>query len=215
MASSQNVALNNHVRLCLLVRRTCISSCPSFWFPSGCRLNFTWINQDRKSVNLPAPTYIDYVMSWLQNLLDDESVFPTKSGMQPNVLSVQYPLSRLYKRPGLCSLVSCYRQTCLSSTSSSVCSFIPCPLSPDSPPPLRATFQQSICSFSCVWTRVWVIGNEGCQGLVVLACWDWRIMGALEGYGDSRSVIAIPYTFNSCDVWYIFFLQFQNVSLCS
>ena len=44
------------------------------------RLNYTWINQDRKSVQLPAPTYIDYVMTWVQNLLDDENNFPTKSG---------------------------------------------------------------------------------------------------------------------------------------
>ncbi|KAL0578163.1 Maintenance of ploidy protein mob2 [Marasmius crinis-equi] len=47
---------------------------------AGMALNYTWINQDRKSVNLPAPTYIDYVMTWVQNLLDDENVFPTKSG---------------------------------------------------------------------------------------------------------------------------------------
>ncbi|KAK7469004.1 Maintenance of ploidy protein mob2 [Stygiomarasmius scandens] len=53
-------------------------SCPTM--SAGSTLNYTWINQDRKSVNLPAPTYIDYVMTWLQNLLDDESVFPTKSG---------------------------------------------------------------------------------------------------------------------------------------
>ena len=46
----------------------------------GKRLNYTWINQDRKSVQLPAPTYIDYVMTWVQNLLDDENTFPTKSG---------------------------------------------------------------------------------------------------------------------------------------
>ena len=45
------------------------------------RLNYTWINTDRKHVQLPAPTYIDYVMTWVQNLLDDENTFPTKSGM--------------------------------------------------------------------------------------------------------------------------------------
>ncbi|KAJ7367251.1 Mob1/phocein [Mycena albidolilacea] len=44
------------------------------------RLNYTWINQDRKHVHLPAPTYIDYVMTWVQNMLDDDNVFPTKSG---------------------------------------------------------------------------------------------------------------------------------------
>ncbi|KAF8918969.1 Mob1/phocein [Mucidula mucida] len=53
-------------------------SCPSM--SAGAVLNYTWINQDRKSVQLPAPTYIDYVMTWAQNLIDDESVFPTKSG---------------------------------------------------------------------------------------------------------------------------------------
>ncbi|KAJ8080305.1 Maintenance of ploidy protein mob2 [Marasmius tenuissimus] len=53
-------------------------SCPTM--SAGATLNYTWINQDRKSVNLPAPTYIDYVMTWVQNLLDDENVFPTKSG---------------------------------------------------------------------------------------------------------------------------------------
>jgi len=47
---------------------------------AGPSLNYTWINQDRKSVQLPAPTYIDYVMTWVQNLLDDEGTFPTKSG---------------------------------------------------------------------------------------------------------------------------------------
>jgi len=52
-------------------------SCPSM--AAGSALNYTWINQDRKSVQLPAPTYIDYVMTWVQNLLDDDNTFPTKS----------------------------------------------------------------------------------------------------------------------------------------
>lgn len=54
------------------------NSCPTM--SAGPALNYTWINQDRKSVQLPAPTYIDYVMTWVQNLLDDENTFPTKSG---------------------------------------------------------------------------------------------------------------------------------------
>ncbi|PCH39914.1 hypothetical protein WOLCODRAFT_67556 [Wolfiporia cocos MD-104 SS10] len=53
-------------------------SCPTM--TAGPTLNYTWINQDRKSVQLPAPTYIDYVMTWVQNQLDDENEFPTKSG---------------------------------------------------------------------------------------------------------------------------------------
>jgi len=53
-------------------------SCPTM--SAGATLNYTWINQDRKSVQLPAPTYIDYVMTWVQNPLDDDNTFPTKSG---------------------------------------------------------------------------------------------------------------------------------------
>ncbi|CAG8447484.1 10992_t:CDS:2 [Ambispora leptoticha] len=33
-----------------------------------------------KSAKLSAPTYIDYVMTWIQNLLNDEATFPTKAG---------------------------------------------------------------------------------------------------------------------------------------
>ncbi|KAI0736331.1 Mob1/phocein [Fomitopsis betulina] len=55
-------------------------SCPTMC--AGPNLNYTWINQDRKSVHLPAPTYIDYVMTWVQNMLDDDTVFPTKSGRE-------------------------------------------------------------------------------------------------------------------------------------
>ncbi|KAJ7451611.1 Mob1/phocein [Mycena latifolia] len=53
-------------------------NCPTM--SAGTTLNYTWINQDRKHVHLPAPQYIDYVMTWVQNLLDDDTVFPTKAG---------------------------------------------------------------------------------------------------------------------------------------
>ena len=60
-------------------------------------MNYTWINSDRKSVQLPAATYIDYVMTWIQNLLDDTSVFPTNSraclrhDMQSRLMLTVYP----------------------------------------------------------------------------------------------------------------------------
>jgi len=53
-------------------------SCPTM--AAGATLQYTWMNQDRKHIHLPAPTYVDYVMTWVQNLLDDENTFPTKSG---------------------------------------------------------------------------------------------------------------------------------------
>ncbi|KAJ1969504.1 Maintenance of ploidy protein mob2 [Dimargaris xerosporica] len=42
--------------------------------------DYTWSDAHRRHVKLPAPQYIDYVMTWIQNCLDDESVFPTKAG---------------------------------------------------------------------------------------------------------------------------------------
>lgn len=43
------------------------------------RLNYVWTHQGGKQALLPAPTYIDYVMTSIQNLVDDENTFPTKS----------------------------------------------------------------------------------------------------------------------------------------
>lgn len=54
--------------------------CPTM--AAGPTLNYTWINQERKSVQLAAPYYIDYVMTWVENLINDESVFPTKSNQE-------------------------------------------------------------------------------------------------------------------------------------
>jgi MOB kinase activator 1 len=47
-------------------------------------------------VSLAAPTYIDFVMSWLQKLMEDENVFPTKSGRDfPS--SFAYTAKHIYK----------------------------------------------------------------------------------------------------------------------
>ena len=64
---------------------------------AGHNFDYTWIDQSRKLVKLPAPTYIDYVMVWVQSLLNDESVFPTKQG---NYFPPTFPSSakHLYKQ---------------------------------------------------------------------------------------------------------------------
>ncbi|PWZ03347.1 hypothetical protein BCV70DRAFT_15478 [Testicularia cyperi] len=46
---------------------------------AGAGLDYTWIDQNRKQVKLPAPQYIDYVMTWVGGLLSDEATFPTKA----------------------------------------------------------------------------------------------------------------------------------------
>ncbi|CAG8579371.1 7152_t:CDS:2 [Racocetra fulgida] len=42
----------------------------------------------KKSTKLPAPTYIDYVMTWVQNLVNDENVFPTKAEFPKNFAQI-------------------------------------------------------------------------------------------------------------------------------
>jgi len=35
----------------------------------------------KRPTKLPAPEYVDALMNWAQNLLDDEAIFPNKIGM--------------------------------------------------------------------------------------------------------------------------------------
>jgi hypothetical protein len=38
----------------------------------------------KKPVKVSAPEYVDYLMTWVQNQLDDENIFPSKIGkLQP------------------------------------------------------------------------------------------------------------------------------------
>lgn len=46
----------------------------------GVGIHYTWVDMNRKPIPLPAPQYIDFVMTWMGRLFDDEAVFPTKAG---------------------------------------------------------------------------------------------------------------------------------------
>ncbi|THH06085.1 hypothetical protein EW145_g4334 [Phellinidium pouzarii] len=63
-------------------------TCPTM--SAGPTLDYTWIDQNRKQVKLAAPTYIDYVMTWVQNMLDEETVFPTKAEPHFNSLFAHF-----------------------------------------------------------------------------------------------------------------------------
>jgi len=62
---------------------------------AGPTLDYTWIDANRKQVKLPAATYIDYVMSWVQQTIDGRD-FPTKLGadFQPNFPTVTKQIYR-------------------------------------------------------------------------------------------------------------------------
>lgn len=62
--------------------------CPTM--SAGPGMDYTWIDKSQKRVKLPAPQYIDFVLTWVEGLIKDEAVFPTKAGRQfsPNFPTV-------------------------------------------------------------------------------------------------------------------------------
>jgi hypothetical protein len=46
----------------------------------GPGFDYYWMDSQKKSVKLPAAQYIDYVLSWVQSIVSDESQFPTRAG---------------------------------------------------------------------------------------------------------------------------------------
>ena len=46
---------------------------------AGVGLHYAWVDVHGKPIYLPAPQYIDFVMTWINRLLDDEAVFPTRA----------------------------------------------------------------------------------------------------------------------------------------
>jgi len=44
-----------------------------------CR-TYAWLDEKGKKTKVAAPQYIDYVMTFTQKTLSDESIFPTKYG---------------------------------------------------------------------------------------------------------------------------------------
>ncbi|CAO3626727.1 unnamed protein product [Mucor hiemalis] len=55
-------------------------TCPSMSAGSG--IDYTWIDASSKKIKLSAPQYIDYMASSIQNMMSDETLFPTKAGRE-------------------------------------------------------------------------------------------------------------------------------------
>jgi len=56
---------------------------------AGQDFEFYWSEGD-SIIKCPAPVYIDYLMSWVQDELDDESIFPSQIGkpFPPNFIQI-------------------------------------------------------------------------------------------------------------------------------
>lgn len=63
---------------------------------AGPNTNYLWVDGNGQLINLPAGSYIDYVLTWISNKLNDQSVFPTKNGgaFPPNFLKDCKNISR-------------------------------------------------------------------------------------------------------------------------
>lgn len=169
--SFRNAARNSPVRLCPQDLRTLsasdsleplLNTSPIFSSTLFFRLNYTWINQDRKSVQLPAPTYIDYVMTWVQNVIDDETTFPTKSGQSwsiPHSCIIDRAFTHnlsftLFHRTRLPSIVPRDHETRLSPTASCFRPHLPRSLFCNPSPTFRTSLQLPICALPRVWQRI-------------------------------------------------------------
>ncbi|KAF9290728.1 Maintenance of ploidy protein mob2 [Mortierella alpina] len=52
--------------------------CPNM--SAGARFEYLWMDGQKKTSKVPASQYIDFVMCWIQTLINDENTFPTKDG---------------------------------------------------------------------------------------------------------------------------------------
>lgn len=50
---------------------------------NGCRFEYLWQDNEnyKRPTKMPAPAYIEQLMTWVQANIDNESVLPSKIGM--------------------------------------------------------------------------------------------------------------------------------------
>ncbi|KAF9169010.1 Maintenance of ploidy protein mob2 [Mortierella sp. AD011] len=58
-----------------------LRDCPTMSAGPG-GFEYLWMDGHKKTSRVPAPQYIDFVMSWIQTLVNDENTFPTKDGRE-------------------------------------------------------------------------------------------------------------------------------------
>jgi len=82
----------------LLAEDTCTPiSCPTM--SAGRKYEYKWADGQKikKPLRCTAPKYMDYMMTWVQETLDDETLFPVRVG-EPFPPSARETLSTIFKR---------------------------------------------------------------------------------------------------------------------
>ncbi|KAF8312465.1 Mob1/phocein [Clavulina sp. PMI_390] len=57
-----------------------VETCPTMSISSSAC--YPWIEKNGRMTELPAPQHIDYILTWIQNTLDDQSIFPTRFALE-------------------------------------------------------------------------------------------------------------------------------------
>jgi len=81
-------------------------SCPIM--SAGPKYEYHWADGHtvKKPIKCSAPKYIDYLMTWVQDQLDDETLFPSKIGMTINITNAGIICRRLLSDKYLFYLLS-------------------------------------------------------------------------------------------------------------
>ncbi|KAK9373877.1 Mob1/phocein [Lipomyces chichibuensis] len=72
-----------------------VQSCPAM--SAGPGFDYTWLDGSKKQIRFPASRYIDLVLTWTNNKLNDQSIFPTKAGV-PFPPSFPVTLQNIFKQ---------------------------------------------------------------------------------------------------------------------
>lgn len=85
------LALFDHVNLLYgTVSEFCTAaSCPDMTGPGG--RTYAWYDDRGKKSRVAAPQYVDYVMTFTQKTVSDETVFPTKYGECHSIKFLLFP----------------------------------------------------------------------------------------------------------------------------
>ncbi|XP_013091681.1 MOB kinase activator 2-like isoform X3 [Biomphalaria glabrata] len=94
--ATHTISFFNHVNLIYgVVSEYCtVDTCPAMTAPDN--VQYFWYDEKGKKSKNTAPQYIDYVMTHIQKLINDENVFPTKFGhpFPPDLVDV---VKRIHK----------------------------------------------------------------------------------------------------------------------
>jgi hypothetical protein len=88
-------------------------------------------------------------------------------------------------------------QAHISTATTGLRPYLPCPLPSTSSSAFRASLQLSICAFPSIWQRVYFVGGKRSQGKCWCASWNRWSLGKVARNGNSRGTSS-AISFSTC-----------------